>query len=70
MTKSATRRAIARGCKARVFSQTAPTNLNLLHHKPRTSTEFGAGPFIFRSANAQRIAETKPLDKPPWLTGR
>ena len=68
MTKSATRRAIAGGCNARVFSQTAPTNFISLHHKPRTSAAFGAGPFIFRNANA--IAETKPIDKPPWPTGR
>ena len=68
MTKSAARRAIAGGCNARVFSQTAPTNFKSLPHKPRAGA-FGAGPFIFRNANAQRIAETKPLDKPPWLTG-
>jgi len=70
MTKSAARRAIAGGRNARVFSQTAPTNLKSLHHKLRTSAKQGAGSFIFRNANAQGIAETKPLDKPPWLTGR
>jgi len=70
MTKSAARRAIAGGCNARVFSQAAPTNLKSLHQKPRTSANHGAGPFIYRNANAQRIAETKTLDKPPWLTGR
>ena len=69
MTKSAARRAIAGGCNARVFSQAAQTNLKSLRHT-RASTEFGAGLFIFRNANAQRIAETKPLDKPPWLTRR
>ena len=68
MTKSATRRAIAGGCNARVFSQAAPTNFKSLHHKPRASADFGAGPFIFRNADA--IAETKPIDKPPWIAGR
>ena len=29
MTKSAARRAIAGGCNARVFSQTAPTNFEI-----------------------------------------
>ena len=46
MTKSAARRAIAGGGNARVFCQTAPTNLKSLHHKPRTSAAFGAA-FIF-----------------------
>ena len=41
MTKSAAHRAIAGGCNARVFSQTAPTNLKSLHHKPRAGA-FGA----------------------------
>jgi hypothetical protein len=57
MTKSATRRAFLAGWLERSFSQNAPTNLKSLHYKPRTSTEFGAGPFIFRNANAQRIAD-------------
>jgi hypothetical protein len=48
MTKSAVRRAIAGGCNARVFSQTAPTNLKSLHHKPRAGANHGAGPFIHR----------------------
>jgi hypothetical protein len=68
MTKSAARRAIAGGCNARVFSQAAQTKS--LNHKPRAGAKHGAGPFIYRNTNAQRIAETKPLDKPPWLTGR
>jgi len=46
MTKFAARRAIAGGCNARVFSQTAPTNFKSLHHKPRTSAKHGAGFFI------------------------
>jgi hypothetical protein len=54
MTKSATRRAVPAGWLERVFSQDAQTKL--LHHKPRASTVFGAGPFIFRNANAQRLA--------------
>jgi hypothetical protein len=70
MTKSATRCAVLAGWLEPLFSQDAQTNFKSLHHKPRASTEFGAGPFIFRNANVQRIAETKPLDKPPWLTGR
>ena len=68
MTKSATRRAIAGGCNARVVSQAAPTNFKSLHHNPRTRAAFGAGLFIFRNTDA--IADTKPIDKPPWLTGR
>jgi hypothetical protein len=68
MTKSAARRAIAGGCNARVLSQTAPTNFK--SDNLRAGVVFGAGPFIYRNANAQRIAETKPIDKPPWLTGR
>jgi hypothetical protein len=68
MTKSVTRRAVLAGwLGVRSFSQDAPTNFKSLHHKPRASTEFGAGLFIFRNANAQSIAETKTLDKPPWL---
>jgi hypothetical protein len=35
MTKSAARRAIAGGCNARAFSQTAPTNLKPLPQKLR-----------------------------------
>jgi hypothetical protein len=57
MTKSAARRAIAGGCNARVFSQTAPTNLKSLNHKPRTSANHGAGPFIYRNTDVQRIAD-------------
>jgi hypothetical protein len=54
MTKSAARRAIAGGCNARVFSQTAPTNFKSLHHKPRASANRGAGPFIYRHIDVQR----------------
>jgi hypothetical protein len=49
MTRSATRRAVRAGWLKRVFSQDAQTKLP--HHKPRTSTAFGAGPFIFRKSN-------------------
>ena len=56
MTKSATRRAVLAGWLEPLFSQGAQTNFKSLHHKPRASTEFGAGHFIFRNANAQRIA--------------
>jgi hypothetical protein len=52
MTKSAARRAIAGGCNA-----TAPTNLKPLQHKPRTSANHGAGPFICRNTNAQRATD-------------
>jgi hypothetical protein len=41
----------------RVFSQTAPTNLKSLNHKPRTSANHGAVPFIYRNTDAQRIAD-------------
>jgi hypothetical protein len=54
MTKSAARRAIA-GCDARVFSQTAPTNLKSQRHKPRAGATHGAGLF-YRNIDAQRIA--------------
>ena len=47
MTKSATRRAIAGGCNARVFSQAAPTNFKSLHHKPRASAAFRRWSFYF-----------------------
>ena len=57
MTKSAARRATAGGRNARVFSQTAPTNLKPLPHKPRTSANHGAGPFICRNTNAQRATD-------------
>ena len=57
MTKSAARRAIAGGCNARVFSQTAPTNLKSLHHKPRTSAKHGAGFFIYRHIDVQRTTD-------------
>jgi hypothetical protein len=33
------------------------------------SVAVAAGLFIFRNANAQRIANTKPPDKPPWISG-
>jgi hypothetical protein len=66
MTKSAARRAIAGGCNARVINQTAPTKS--LNHNQRTGVAFGAGLFIFGNMNA--ISETKPPDKPPWITGR
>ena len=68
MTKLATRRAVlAGGCK-RACNQGAPTNLKSLHHKPRASAAFGADLSFY--GNTDAIAETKPLDKPPWLTGR
>ena len=54
MTKSAARRAIAGGCNARVFNQTAPTNLK--SHKPRAGANHGAGLF-YRNIDAQRIAD-------------
>jgi hypothetical protein len=54
MTKYAVRRATAGGRKARVFSQTAPTNLKPLQHKPRTSAKHSAGPFIYRHIDVQR----------------
>ena len=57
MTKSAARRAIAGGCNARVFSQTAPTNFKSLPHKPRAGAEIGAGLFIYRNADAQGLAD-------------
>jgi hypothetical protein len=55
MTKFAARRAIAGGCNARVFSQTAPTNLK--PHKPRAGAKYGAGPSIFRNTNVQGTAD-------------
>jgi hypothetical protein len=66
MTKSAARRAIAGGRNARVFSQTAPMT-SPLRTKLRAGADQGAGPFIYRRIDE---AETKPLDKPPWITGR
>ena len=57
MTKSAARRAIAGGCNARVFSQTAPTNFKSLLHKPGASANRGAGPFIYRHIDVQRNAD-------------
>ena len=54
MTKSAARRAIAGGCNARVFNQTAPTNLK--SHKPRAGANHGAGLF-YRNIDAQRFAD-------------
>jgi len=54
MTKSAARRAIAGGCKARAFSQDAPTNLK--SYKPRAGTKHGAGLF-YRNIDAQRITD-------------
>jgi hypothetical protein len=68
MTKSATRRAGLAGWLERSFSQNAPTNFKSPQHKPTTSVDFGTGPFIFRNADA--IAETKPINKPPWPAGR
>ena len=56
MTKSADRRAFAGGCDARVSNQTAPTNLKSLHHKPRAGA-FGAGPFIYRNTDVQRLTD-------------
>ena len=56
MTKSAARRAIAGGCNARVSSQTAPTNLKSLQHKPRAGANHGAGLF-YRNIDAQRITD-------------
>jgi hypothetical protein len=55
MTKSAVRRAIAGGCNARVFSQTAPTNFK--SHKSGAGANRGAGPSIFRNTNVQRTAD-------------
>jgi hypothetical protein len=66
MTRLATRRAVPAGWLERVFSRDAQTNL--LHHNPRTGVDFGAGLFIF--GNTDAIAETKPIHKPPWITGR
>ena len=66
MTKLATRRAVLAGWLERSFRQNAQTKL--LHHKPRAGAAFGAGLYFYGNTNA--IAETKPLDKPPWLTGR
>ena len=57
MTKSAARRAIAGGCNARAFSQTALTNFKSLHHKPRAGAKHGAGPFIFRNIDVQRTTD-------------
>jgi hypothetical protein len=57
MTKSAARRAIAGGCNACVFSQTTPTNLKSLPHKPRASANRGAGPFIYRHIDGQGNAD-------------
>ena len=70
MTKSAPRRAIlAGGCK-RACNQDAPTNLKLLPHKPQATAASGAGLFIIcRNTDVQRIADTKPPDKPPWISG-
>ena len=51
MTKSAARRAIAGSCNARVFNQTAPTNLK--SHKPRAGANHGAGLF-YRNIDAQK----------------
>jgi hypothetical protein len=47
MTKSAARRAIAGGCNARVFSQTAPMTSSL-PTKLRAGANQGAGPFIYK----------------------
>jgi hypothetical protein len=55
MTKSAARRAIAGGCNARVFSQTAPMTSSL-PTELRAGANQGAGPFIYRNIDAQRIA--------------
>jgi hypothetical protein len=63
MTKSAARRAIAGGCNARVFSQTAPMTSSL-QTKLRAGADQGAGPFIYSRIDE---AETKPLDKPRGL---
>jgi len=57
MTKSADRRAIAGGCNARVFSQTAPTNLKSLHHKLRAGANHGAGLFIYRHIDVQETTD-------------
>jgi hypothetical protein len=63
MTKSAACRAIAGGCNARVFSQTAPMTSSL-QTKLRAGADQGAGPFIYSRIDE---AETKPLDKPRGL---
>jgi hypothetical protein len=68
MTKSATRRAVLAGWLERSLSQNAPTNLKSLHYKPRAIAAFGAGLYFY--GNTDAIAETKPFDKPPWLTRR
>ena len=57
MTKSVARRVIAGGRKARVFSQTVPTNLKSLPHKPTTGAEPGAGSFIYRHVDVQRTTD-------------
>ena len=57
MTKSADRRAIAGGCIARVFSQTAPTNFKSLLHKPGASANRGAGPSIYRHVDVQKTTD-------------
>ena len=63
MSKLATRRAVlAGGCK-RACNQGAPTNLKNLTNRG-ASAAFGAGLSIFYR-NADAIAETKPIDKPP-----
>ena len=67
MSKLATRRSVLAGWLECVFSQDAQTNFKSLHHK-QGWRRFGAGLYFYGNTNA--IAETKPLDKPPWLTGR
>jgi hypothetical protein len=57
MTKFTARRAIAGGRKARVLSQTAPTNLKSPTNKPMASTNRGASPFIYRHIDVQGNAD-------------
>jgi hypothetical protein len=68
MSKLATRRAVMAGWLECVFSQDAQTILNRYITNQRAGAAFGAGLYFYGNTNA--IAETKPLDKPPWLTGR
>ena len=67
MTKSATRRAILAGWRERSFSQNAQTKS--LHITNRGLAPHLALAFIFMET-LDAITETRPLDKPPWLTGR
>ena len=67
MTKSATRRAVLAGWLERSISRNAQT-------KSLQITNRGLAPHLALACifmeTLDAIAETKPLDKPPWLTGR